>query len=117
RRDALPAAPQLEALRQPARLLLEPLEPLHLTARLELIGTEQLAGIETAAHVAFDTRPPLAAARRAAPQAAASNTYTITVNAAPGQDANAIARAVAAELDRREQAQGARARSSLFDQE
>ncbi len=68
--------------------------------------------------VAFDTRPPLAA-RAASPAAAQSGpaSINITINAAPGQDANAIARAVAAELDRRERNKGARARSSLFDQE
>ena len=66
---------------------------------------------------AIDNRPPLAARTAAAPQAPGSNTYTIHIHAAPGQDANAIARAVAAELDRREREKGARARSSLFDQE
>ncbi|WOC77646.1 phage tail tape measure protein [Stutzerimonas frequens] len=68
--------------------------------------------------VAFDTRPPLAA-RAASPAAAQSGpaSINITINAAPGQDANAIARAVAAELDRREREKGARARSSLFDQD
>lgn len=68
--------------------------------------------------VAFDTRPPLAA-RAASPSAAQSTPAPITVHihAAPGQDANAIARAVAAELDRRERERGARARSSLFDQD
>ncbi|MBH3356086.1 phage tail tape measure protein [Pseudomonas stutzeri] len=68
--------------------------------------------------VAFDTRPPLAA-RAASPATAQSGptSINITINAAPGQDANAIARAVAAELDRRERNKGARARSSLFDQD
>ena len=68
--------------------------------------------------VPFDTRAPLAArAAASAPAAAGGNTYTITIQAAPGQDANAIARAVAAELDRRERDKGARARSSLYDQD
>jgi TP901 family phage tail tape measure protein len=49
------------------------------------------------------------AAQRGAP------TYNITVNAAPGQDAQAIARAVAAELDRRERQAGSNVRSSLSD--
>ncbi|MCQ4314469.1 phage tail tape measure protein [Stutzerimonas zhaodongensis] len=77
-------------------------------------GTPALASADMAA---IDSRPPLAARAAAAAPVAASNTYEIHIHAAPGQDANAIARAVAAELDRREQAKGARARSSLFDQE
>jgi len=66
---------------------------------------------------AIDSRPPLAARAAAPVPVAASNTYNITINAAPGQDANAIARAVAAELDRREREKSARSRSSLFDLE
>ncbi len=77
-------------------------------------GTPALASADLPA---IDSRPPLAARAAAAAPVAASSTYNITINAAPGQDANAIARAVAAELDRREQAKGARARSSLFDQD
>ena len=50
------------------------------------------------------------AAMQAAPSA-----YHITINAAPGQDAQAIARAVAAELDRRERDSAARGRSRLAD--
>lgn len=74
-------------------------------------------GANVMADVPFDTRPPLAAGGRAAAAQSAGATISITINAAPGQDANAIARAVAAELDRREREKGARARSSLFDQD
>lgn len=77
-------------------------------------GTPALASADLPT---IDSRPPLAARAAAAAPVAASNTYTIHIHAAAGQDANAIARAVAAELDRREQAKSARARSSLFDQE
>ncbi|WP_313226264.1 phage tail tape measure protein [Stutzerimonas chloritidismutans] len=84
------------------------------------IGLSAAVGAMPAAAepVAFDTRPPLAA-RAASPPAAQSAPAPITVHihAAPGQDANAIARAVAAELDKREREKGARARSSLFDQD
>ncbi|EWC40196.1 phage tail tape measure protein [Stutzerimonas stutzeri] len=84
------------------------------------IGLSAAVGAMPAAAepVAFDTRPPLAA-RAASPSAAQSTPAPITVHihTAPGQDANAIARAVAAELDKREREKGARARSSLFDQE
>ncbi|QOQ84347.1 MULTISPECIES: phage tail tape measure protein [Comamonas] len=47
--------------------------------------------------------------------ATGGNTYAITINPAPGMDPQAIARAVAAELDRRELAKGAHKRSSLSD--
>lgn len=84
------------------------------------IGLSAAVGAMPAAAepVAFDTRPPLAA-RAASPSAAQSTPAPIIVNIhpAPGQDANAIARAVAAELDKREREKGARARSSLFDQD
>jgi hypothetical protein len=39
----------------------------------------------------------------------------ITINAAPGMDEQALARAVAAELDRRDRAKAARSRSRLSD--
>ncbi|MEB5967337.1 phage tail tape measure protein [Comamonas testosteroni] len=50
-----------------------------------------------------------------APTPAGNSTYTITINPAPGMDPQAIARAVAAELDRREQQAGARRRSATYD--
>ncbi|WP_313554098.1 phage tail tape measure protein [Stutzerimonas nitrititolerans] len=74
-------------------------------------------GMAAADLPSIDSRPPLAARAPAAAAASAPANITITINAAPGQDANAIARAVAAELDRREREKGARARSSLYDQE
>ncbi len=54
-------------------------------------------------------------ATAAAPVAAGTSNYNITINAAPGMDAQAIARAVAAELDRRERQSTARRNSSLHD--
>lgn len=59
--------------------------------------------------------PALAPRTGAAPAQAGGNTYSITIQAAPGMDPQAIARAVAAELDRRELASGARRRSALQD--
>ena len=50
--------------------------------------------------------------RALAPQA---NSYTITIHAPPGMDPGAIARAVAAELDKRERSAGARKRSAFYD--
>lgn len=60
---------------------------------------------------------PVIMAKAPAPAAAPAggNTYTITIQAAPGADPNAIARAVAAELDKRERAANARSRSALYD--
>lgn len=65
----------------------------------------------------IDRRGPLATARGAAvaAPAAASGPITVTINAAPGMDPQAIARAVSAELDRRERARRSRALSALAD--
>ena len=51
----------------------------------------------------------------AGPATAAPASYSITINAAPGQDPQAIARAVAAEIDRRERQRTARGYSRLTD--
>lgn len=60
--------------------------------------------------------PGLGVAGGAAPaQLGGSSTIHITINAAPGQDPQAIARAVAAELDRRERRQRSRVLSQLAD--
>lgn len=67
--------------------------------------------------IAFDNRPPLAAQASAPSVQVAGDTITIQIHAAPGMDENALARAVAAELDKRERAKAARARSSMYDQE
>ncbi|ADU99018.1 phage tail tape measure protein [Alicycliphilus denitrificans] len=74
-------------------------------------------GMAGAGPVRFDSRPPLSAASLAAAPApmAAGSTYHITINAAPGMDGQAVARAVAAELDRRERQKSARVRSQLSD--
>ncbi|WP_186178042.1 phage tail tape measure protein [Burkholderia gladioli] len=66
--------------------------------------------------IAFDTRPPLAAQPSVLPSASmAPAPVTINIYAQAGQDAQDIARAVAAELDRRERASRARITSSLSD--
>ena len=57
------------------------------------------------------------AAGAGAPMAAASGPITITINAAPGMDPKDIARAVAAELDKRERANKSRVLSQLSDTE
>lgn len=62
----------------------------------------------------IDQRAPLSSAPRAAAMAQ-GDTITIQINAAPGMDPQAIARAVAAELDKRDRAKAARRRSALGD--
>lgn len=65
--------------------------------------------------IRFDGRRPLSA--RPAYAGSTGSRYEIHIHAAAGMNPQAIAQAVAAELDRRERAAGARARSSLYDQE
>lgn len=77
-------------------------------------GAIPLAG--NAAAMKFDTRPPMTLAAPGAQAGARGGaTYHITVNAAPGMDERALARAVAQELDRRERQAGVRARSAMRD--
>ncbi|SPJ33439.1 phage tail tape measure protein [Kushneria phyllosphaerae] len=68
--------------------------------------------------IRFDNRPPLAS-QAAAPgyQDHSTSHYTITINAPPGSDEHAIAKAVSRELDRRERERSARQRSSMLDRE
>ena len=64
----------------------------------------------------MDTRPPLAMpAAQAAQPAAGGGTYNITINAAPGMDEKALARAVAAEVQRLERAKRSRVLSAMSD--
>lgn len=85
------------------------------------LGIRQGAGLVRGAAIgmAGAAMVPMAAmagagAAPAGPMATAS-TYQITINAAPGMDQQAIARAVASELDRRERAQASRRYSRLDD--
>ena len=54
-------------------------------------------------------------AAQAAQPAAGGGTYNITINAAPGMDEKALARAVAAELDRLERAKRSRVLAAMSD--
>ena len=75
-----------------------------------------LPGLAAAPALAATVATAVPAIGSAGPAAAAAPAaYTITINAAPGQDPQAIARAVAAELDRRERARAARGMSMLTD--
>ncbi|KVC82455.1 hypothetical protein WI76_09055 [Burkholderia ubonensis] len=69
------------------------------------------------ATVPIDNRPPIAAAGPSAAAASATAPSPIVINIYPqaGEDPRAIARAVTAELDRRERAQRGRAGSRLTD--
>lgn len=82
-----------------------------------LAGMEAGGSAALAADVPLDSRPPLAARAPASAAAGGGNTYNVNINAAPGMDPAAIARMVRAELERLEREKGARARSSLFDQD
>ncbi len=66
--------------------------------------------------IAIDHRPPLAAGVQPV-QIDSHDSIQIIIQPAPGTDAQAIARAVAQELDKRERAKHIRARSALFDRE
>lgn len=81
------------------------------------LATGAMPALADTGAVRIDSRPPLASAAAPAPAAApvAGATIHITVNAAPGQDAQAIARAVAAELDRRDMAKRSSVLSQLSD--
>lgn len=68
----------------------------------------------SAAGLTVDARAPLSAAPPAA-QVIGGSTYNISITASPGMDAQALARAVTAELDRRERAKRAGSRSSLAE--
>lgn len=80
-------------------------------------GTPALraAALAMAALPALAPMPAMASAHGAPGPAGGATTISITVNAAPGQDPQAIARAVAAELDRRQRAQRTRVLSQLSD--
>ncbi|MDG9816532.1 phage tail tape measure protein [Pseudomonas putida] len=67
------------------------------------------------APVTVDRRPPIAAAPPVTYDS--HDVYHISIPTSPGMDAQAIARAVSAELDRRERSKSARQRSSLTDLE
>lgn len=97
-----------------------PLQALGKTARtLVAAAGAGLAGMGVAmaggAGISIDTRPPMTAP--AAAGAAGGSHYEIHIHAAAGMDPQAIARAVAAELDRRDRESAARRRSRLTDDE
>ena len=82
--------------------------------RLAQIGAGIAIGGAALPSMAFDTRPPIPA-RTAPVMVDSHDKYEIIIQAAPGMDPQAIARAVSAELDRRDREKAARMRSSLHD--
>jgi TP901 family phage tail tape measure protein len=99
----------------------DPLDMLSsMTKRLTQIGGSLGAGLALSLGTAqanplkFDQRKPLASSSQTSTTAAPSNN-TFNIYPSPGMDPQAIARAVAAELDKRDRQQAARSRSSLHD--
>lgn len=83
------------------------------------VGMPAMAGALPLAPTSFDTRPPLAAASAGRAGGGGivvhGDTITIHITAAPGGDAQALARAIRAELDKREADKRARVRGAFFD--
>src|SRR5450830_1728308 len=93
----------------------EPLQAVsNLARKLAGVGAGIAIGTAGMPAMAFDTRPALAPGGGGG-VVVQGDTITITIQAAPGMDEQAIARAVEAVLDRRERDKAARFRSSLYD--
>jgi len=82
-----------------------------------LLATGLSMSVATAAPIQVDNRPPLAAPPAVAQSIAQPMAVNITINAAPGQDERAIARMVAQEMQRIQNQQQARQRSSMRDRD
>ena len=82
-----------------------------------LLATGLSMSVATAAPIQVDNRPPLAAHPAVAQSIAQPMVVNITINAAPGQDERAIARMVAQEMQRIQNQQQARQRSSMRDRD
>ena len=80
-----------------------------------LLATGLSMSVATAAPIQVDNRPPLVAPPAVAQSVAQPMAVNITINAAPGQDERTIARMVAQEMQRIQNQQQARQRSSLRD--
>ncbi|SON94771.1 conserved membrane hypothetical protein [Xanthomonas citri pv. fuscans] len=83
--------------------------------RMRAVGAGLALATATAPVPAIDSRAPLSAPVRAASAPAGGNSYVIHVHAAPGMDANALAREVARQIEDRERRTMATRRSSLRD--
>lgn len=86
----------------------------NLSKRLTQIGAGIAIGTAAMPAMSFDMRSPLSAGSSAA-SIDSHDTYQVIIQTAAGMDPQAIARAVSAELDRRDRAKQSRKRSGLFD--
>jgi hypothetical protein len=86
-----------------------------LAKRLTQLGAGIAVGAATMPAIAFDTRPPMAPRAAGGGVVVQGDTVHITIQAAPGMDEHAIARAVAKALEQRDRNKAARLRSSLSD--
>ena len=82
-----------------------------------LLATGLSMSVATAAPIQVDSRPPLVAHPAVAQSVAQPMAVNITINAAPGQDERTIARMVAQEMQRIQNQQQARQRSSMRDRD
>ena len=87
-----------------------------LARRLTQLGAGIAIGAAAMPASAFDTRPPLSQ-RGQGGVIVQGDTIQITIEAQPSADADAIARAVYAAMERRDREKAARLRSSLYDHE
>jgi hypothetical protein len=85
-----------------------------LAGKLASAGAAVAIGAGSMPAMAFDSRPPLSAASMQ-PVVYQGDTVQIIIQPSPGMDEQAIARAVAAELDRRDRMKASRQRSNLAD--
>ena len=83
--------------------------------RLTQLGAGMAISVAAMPVMAFDTRPPIAPLGASVPPAAAADNIQIHIHSTAGADPQAIAKAVSAELDRRDREKRARQRSSLHD--
>lgn len=112
-----------ENVSQGAGLGIERGSGLALQSMRELTAAVAAAGVLSAAPamadpvspLRFDTRPPIATQRAAAPVTIGGDTYQINLQVPAGADPQAIARAVRVELERLERERAARRRSSMTD--
>ncbi|WP_442783282.1 phage tail tape measure protein [Collimonas fungivorans] len=86
-----------------------------LAKRLTQVGAGIAIGAATMPALAFDTRPPISPRAAGAGMVIQGDTITISIQAMPGMDEQAIARLVAQALEQRDRQKAARIRSSLSD--
>lgn len=86
-----------------------------LAKRLTQLGAGIAISAAAMPAMAFDTRPPLAPRAASSSAPVQGDTIQIIIQPAAGMDAQAIARAVAQELDKRDRQKAARRRSGLSD--